>query len=152
MRREDRSVTQESAVAILTGGHWGVLSLADEKGQPYGVPISYAYEHGTIYIHCALDGRKLDCLRAQPRVSFCVVDRATTLPDRFSVDYASVIVSGDAIELTGDEKRQALSALVAKYSPGFESEGETYISRAIGKTRAFKITIESITGKARNPA
>ena len=140
------------AEAILRRGEWGVLSMAEGAGVPYGVPISYVYDGGAIYLHCALEGRKVDVLRRHPNVSFCVVDRATTLPEKFSVDFASVIVSGEAAEVTGGEKQAALSALIAKYSPEFVDEGEAYIARASDKTMVVKIAIDRITGKCRSRA
>jgi len=149
MRRQDRAMTSEDAEAILRRGEWGVLSMVDGAGDPYGVPISYVYEGDTIYLHCALEGRKVDALRCHPVVSFCVVDRATTLPERFSVDLASVIVCGEATEVTGDRKQLALSTLIAKYSPDFVTEGEAYIASASDKTMVVEIAIERITGKAR---
>jgi len=58
-------------------------------------------------------------------------------------------VFGKAFELTGDEKHKGLLDLVKKYSPGFITEGLQYIENASRKAAAYKIVIESVTGKAR---
>ena len=42
------------------------------EGRPYAVPLNYAYIDGKIYFHCALEGRKLDAVRANPEVCLAV--------------------------------------------------------------------------------
>ena len=82
-------------------------------------------------------------------MSFCVVGKTEVLPESFATRYESVIVFGKAFELTGDEKHKGLFELVKKYSPGFIKEGLQYIENAFHKAAAYKIVIESVTGKAR---
>jgi len=43
----------------------------------------------------------------------------------------------------------ALEGLVHKYSENFFSEGLKYIEKLKDKSRVFKVSIESISGKAR---
>ena len=45
----------------------GYLGLSMD-GQPYVVPLNYAYVENKILFHCALEGKKLDCIRANPQV------------------------------------------------------------------------------------
>jgi hypothetical protein len=130
-------------------GEFGILSTASLDGQPYGVPISYSYTGNVIFFHSAIDGHKLENLRKNNRVSFCVVGRTEVLPDQFSTKYESAIVFGMAFELTDDEKHKGLLEIVKKYSPGFIQEGLQYIENAANKARVYKIVIESITGKSR---
>ena len=53
MRRQDRLLSQEETVQILERGEYGVLSMYDTSGYPYGVPVNCVYEDGKLYIHCA---------------------------------------------------------------------------------------------------
>jgi nitroimidazol reductase NimA-like FMN-containing flavoprotein (pyridoxamine 5'-phosphate oxidase superfamily) len=39
MRREDRRISEQEAVAILAQGAWGVLSTCSKAQGPYGVPL-----------------------------------------------------------------------------------------------------------------
>jgi nitroimidazol reductase NimA-like FMN-containing flavoprotein (pyridoxamine 5'-phosphate oxidase superfamily) len=149
MRRIDRALSEEEAKAILTGGEYGILSTASNEGQPYGVPLSYSYAGASIYFHSALEGRLIDNVRENDKVSFCVVGKTQVLPEKFSTKYESVIVFGRVSEVTGDEKHTGLAALLKKYSGGFIKEGLQYIENDGGKTRVYKIAIESMTGKAR---
>jgi hypothetical protein len=149
IRRTDRVLSESEAKGILEKGEFGILSTASLDGQPYGVPISYSYTGNVIFFHSAIDGHKLENLRKNNRVSFCVVGRTEVLPDQFSTKYESAIVFGKAFELTDDEKHKGLLEIVKKYSPGFIKEGLQYIENAANKARVYKIVIESITGKSR---
>lgn len=149
IRRSDRALTNEQAAEILQKGEYGVLSTVSADGQPYGVPVSFAYAGDVLYFHCAVEGHKLDNLASNPRVSFCVVGGTEVLPDKFATRYESAIVFGKACELAGDEKRSALIELLKKYSADFIEKGERYVESDIEKTKVFKIEIEALSGKAR---
>jgi nitroimidazol reductase NimA-like FMN-containing flavoprotein (pyridoxamine 5'-phosphate oxidase superfamily) len=149
MRRKDRAIPDSEAKEILAKGEYGVLSTVSPEGQPYGVPLNYSYTGDAIYFHCAVEGHKLANMQANKKVSFCVVGKTEVLPDKFGTKYESVIVFGEAREVDGDEKQQGLVELVKKYSPGFIKEGLEYIEKGGDKTRVYKISTESITGKAR---
>jgi len=149
MRRDDRALTEAQAAEILRRGEYGVLSTVSADGQPYGVPVSFAYEEGALYFHCAVEGHKLDNLASNPRVSFCVVGATEVLPDKFATRYESAIVFGAARELFGDEKQAGLTRLLKKYSADHMEKGQKYIRSDIGKTRVFTLEIESLSGKAR---
>lgn len=149
MRKQERQITQDETVALLEKGEYGILSLLDADNLPYGLPLSYAYADGRIYIHCAPEGRKLDGLRKHPAVSFCIVGATQLLPEKFTTRYESVIVTGTAHELEGEEKDAALMALVRKYAPQHLEKGAAYVQSAADKACAFAISIECLTGKAR---
>jgi uncharacterized protein len=149
MRRADRQLDQAEAREILELGAYGVLSTVAADGAPYGVPLSYCLLEGAIYLHSAREGRKLDHLARDPRVSFCVVGATEVLPADFGTLYESCVVEGLAREAIGDEKQAALEGLVAKYSAGFEEEGLRYIDALRDETRVFRIDVVALTGKAR---
>ena len=149
MRRADRAIPENEARLLLQNGEFGVLSTVSADGQPYGVPVSYCSTADAIYFHSALDGHKLENIRGNNKVSFCVVGRTEVLPEKFSTKFESVIVSGTAGEAVGDEKQRALVMLLEKYSAGFIEAGWEYIEKSGDKTRVYKIQIESVTGKAR---
>lgn len=149
MRRADRAIPDSEAQHLLRVGEYGVLSTVSADGQPYGVPVSFAYTGEAIYFHCALEGHKLENLSGNNKVSFCVVGKTQVLPDKFATNYESVIVFGQALEVTGEEKQAGLIELLKKYSPGYMEKGERYIKGDGDKAKVYKIVIESMTGKAR---
>ncbi len=149
LRRSDRGISEGEAIEILKKGEYGILSTISVDGGPYGVPVSYRYSGSAIYFHSATEGHKIENLKANNSVSFCVVGKTEVLPDKFATKYESVIVFGKAFELTDDEKHDALVELLKKYSPGFLKEGLGYIESASRKTKVYKIAVDSITGKSR---
>ena len=149
MRRKDRAISSEEARSLLESAEYGVLSLAGPEGVPHGIPLNFALAGDSIYFHCAPEGRKLEILSANTRVSFCVVGRTQLLPAKFGTQYESAIAAGSVEELAAEEKKQGLVRLLRKYSPDYVREGLDYIDKLIDKTKVFRIRLESITGKAR---
>lgn len=147
MRRKDKQISTEQAIEILKRCSYGVLSLVGENGYGYGVPLNYVYVDNKIYFHSAKRGYKLDSIKCNNKVSFCVVGKAEILPDKFDTKYESVIAFGKAEEVDGDEKYFALMEMIKKYSKDFLDKGRKYIEDAGSQTRIFKINIEHITGK-----
>lgn len=149
MRRKDKAMPDDKLIGLLQQGEYGVLSTADGRGQPYGVPLNYVLINNRIYFHCALEGHKLDNLAANPDVSFCVVGRTNVLPAEFSTEFESVIIFGRASVIDGEERYQALNGLIEKYSPDFISEGAAYIEKFDRQTCVVRVTIEKMSGKAK---
>jgi len=149
MRRKDKAMQDGAIIGLLQNGEYGVLSTVDGNEQPYGVPLNYVLMNNCIYFHCALEGHKLDNLAANRKVSFCVVGRTKVLPAEFSTEFESVIVFGRASVIEGEERYQALNALIEKYSPEFVSEGSAYIEKFDSQTNLVRIEIQQMTGKAK---
>lgn len=151
MRRKDRQTTKEFAISLLQKCEYGILATSGKDNMPYAVPISYAYADDSIFLHCAVEGHKLDNIKANPKVSFTVVGNTNVLPDKFSTAFESTVIFGNAEILQDkEEKAKGLRALVEKYSPDFKIEGEEYINRAFDATCVVRINIEHITGKQRD--
>lgn len=151
MRRKDKEIETDEAISLLTKCEYGVLSTVGNDGQPYGVPLNYAYKDNCIYFHCALTGHKIDNIDNNPKVSFCTVGDTKVLPSEFSTNYVSVVVFGVASEVLGTERYNALVLLLEKFSPEFLEEGKKYIEKKDKATKVFKIQIQHISGK-RAPA
>ena len=149
LRRKDRAITEEEAIALLNKAEYGVLSTVTENGKPYGVPLNFCIIDHCIYFHCAIEGQKIDNIKQNESVSFCAVGNTEILPDKFGTKYESVIVSGKVEEVFDINKQIALEGLLHKYSPEFFDKGIKYIEGLREKTRVFKITINKLTGKAR---
>ena len=150
MRRNKQRLSPEETEALLAGGSHGVLAVSGDGGWPYAVPLSYAYEAGRIYIHCAKAGHKIDAIRRSDKASFCVVARDEVVQSEFTTHYMSAIAFGRVRELEDDaEKREAIALLCRKYCPGM---GEGEINAAIGREWAalniLEFTIEHLSGKA----
>jgi hypothetical protein len=51
LRRQDRAITEEEALALLNKAEYGVLSTVPENGEPYGVPLNFCVIDHCIYFH-----------------------------------------------------------------------------------------------------
>ena len=117
MRRKRQQLSEKEAAAVLERGTSGVLAVLGDGGYPYAVPLSYVYQDGKIYFHCAGSGHKLDGIRNCDKVSFCVIDQDEVHPEKYTTYFRSVIAFGKARILEEDEKRKAILLLTEKYCP-----------------------------------
>ena len=74
LRRKRQALSPQACADVLARGTSGVLAVAGDGGYPYAVPLSFLYDGGKLYFHCARAGHKLDAIRRDPRASFCVID------------------------------------------------------------------------------
>lgn len=152
MRRQDRQLSRTEAEEILTKGLYGVLSINGGDDYAYGVPFSYVYQDNKIYLHCALEGKKLTLMRRNNKVSFCVVTGAETLPHKYSMKYQSAMAFGKAVEVEDKpEKLASLIALVEKYYTDKDhiEKGKMKAVESLYKTLVLRIDVDHLTGKVR---
>lgn len=149
LRRKDMKVGEKEIEKVLLGGEYGIVSSIGENGYPYGLPMSYIYENGSIYFHCGRYGHKIDNFAYSDKLCFTVVYDTELVPEKLDHHYKSVIAYGKVIEVDGDEKINSLRGLVRKYSSGFEDLGELSIDEEKDITKVFRIDIEHMEGKFR---
>ena len=144
MRRKKQALPPEECAEILRRGTSGVLAVLGDGGYPYAVPLSYVYDGEKIFFHCAKSGHKLDAIRQNSKVSFCVIDQDQIVPEEYTTYFRSVIVFGTARILTQeDEMRGPIEKLAARYAPddreGREEEIEREISQGIQTETPYKL-------------
>jgi len=142
-------MNEGEAIEILRKGEFGILSMSTLNNEGYGIPMNFALKNNTIYFHCAIEGSKLDYLRNNNKVSFCVVGNTEVLPSKFGTMYESAIAFGFITEVEGAEKYDALMFIIEKYSGDYIQEGKEYIDKLYDKVKVIKLSIESISGKSR---
>lgn len=148
MRRKRQQLSMERVEEILDKGITGTLAVAGDDGYPYTIPLNYVYENGFIYFHCARSGHKLDAIRRDNKVSFCVINKEQIIPEEFTAYFRSVIVFGRATEVEEDgEKLRIMRLLNGKYAPGLAEAGEKEIKREWNILGVVKIQVEHMTGK-----
>ena len=149
MRLKDQQLDAAEANEIMNRCTNGVLSVNEDNGYPYGVPVSYAYADGRIYFHCAREGYKVDLLKKDPHVSFTVVAQDDIIPEDFNTLYISAIAFGRA-RLVDDpeEMRKIHGYILDKYSKGHEESGGRYLDSSISEIYMVEITVDHITAKA----
>ena len=149
MRRKKQLLSKAETIEILKACTSGVLGVTGDNGYPYTVPLSYVYKDGKLYFHCAKEGHKIDGIKKNNKVTFCVIEKDEVIPSKFTTHFRSVIVFGRARILTEDSERQfALESLVEKYSPGHIEEGKREIEADWNRVCVVEVKIEHMTGKA----
>ena len=155
MRRREKEITEKPVIEeILKESQVGRLGTAVD-GEPYIVPMNYAYIKGRILMHTHRDGKKVRDIRRNPRVCF-EVDSGEIIegddPCGYSWEYRSVIAQGDAriVEDPG-EKLAALRLISDKYAFG---KGRRLTPEAVDRFRdlvIIEVAVTGMTGK-RSPA
>ena len=103
MRRKDREISgRENIEPILQACRTCRLAMIAE-GAPYVIPLNFGYtwdDDGlTLYFHSGVKGKKIDALRADPRVCFEMdteegVTGEGDLACRYSFAFSSVVAMG----------------------------------------------------------
>lgn len=148
MRRARQALTPEETRGVLERGQTGILTLYGEDGYPYPVPINFALIGTTIYMHSAVEGHKIDAIKANPKAAFCVIDADKVVPERYGTDYRSAIAFGTA-ELVEDEDEMlfALESLGAKYNPGDHEGLQREIDKDFARVAIIALRVDYSTGK-----
>ena len=148
VRRQDRLLDEARAIELLRESEYGVLSMVSEGGG-YGIPVNFVWDgKSSIFIHCAPEGRKLRALKDNPNVSLCVIGRVHLLPRNFTTEYESAIFFGKArVDLTDDEKMDALHLLIDKLSPEFKELGDTYAHKSFHRVEIICVDLSTFSGK-----
>lgn len=149
MRRKKQLLSQEETAAVLARGSSGVLALAGEDGYPYAVPLSYVYDGGRLYFHCARSGHKLDAIRRCEKASFCVIDQDQIIPEEYTSYFRSVIAFGRVRILEDEgEKRAAIEKLALKYAPDSTVEDrKQVIQKEWEPLCMLEMELDHVTGK-----
>lgn len=150
MRRKDRQTTAEEAWAVVDKCLWGTLGMTDPEGEPYALPLSIAREENRIYFHCAGEGFKLACLKAHPRVCVTCVGDVHPMENRFTTEYESAVLRGEAHEVTDEaEKIRALELISRRYTPANMDAFRAAVEKSLAVTAVWRIDVTEITGKRR---
>lgn len=151
MRRKDRQIT-EFAEIVEVIKRCDVCRIAlNDDGYPYMIPLNFGMktegERLTLYFHGAGEGKKYELIKRDNRASFemdcsheLIVDQEGC---RCTMGYESVVGRGKMELVEGEEKKEALRALMGQYH-----EGEFPFRQDVAeRTTVMKLTVEEVCGK-----
>jgi nitroimidazol reductase NimA-like FMN-containing flavoprotein (pyridoxamine 5'-phosphate oxidase superfamily) len=150
IKKQDNILPESESLELLKNGEYGVLSMYCGEQGAYGVPLNFVWDgKNSIYIHCAAEGKKLQCVDNFASVSFCVVGKTTVVPAGFTAEYESIIMQCRAFRnLPKDEAMNALMMLIEKYSPNHKAGGKKYAEKFFHETEVIRLHVEQWSGKA----
>ena len=154
MRKESRAMDSGWALEVMHKAPYITVSFIDEEGKPYGLPLSLASDDDVNwYFHGALEGKKLEAIKAHPGVCLSAVTRcAPTVGPKdgsFTLQFKSAIAFGKAEIVTEDaEKIHGLRLICERFLPQHMDAFDQSIARSLSRTAVVRITLtEPPTGK-----
>lgn len=146
MRKFKREMPAEWAFEVFDRAPFVTMSMTRPDGTPYGIPLNMVRSGQVFYFHCAFDGEKIDCLRANPVVSLSAVGKCTPAyeeeKENFTEHYRSAVALGRAETVGGkEEKILALRLLCERFLPKHMEHFEAAVARSLEHTNVVRITL-----------
>ena len=147
MRKKSRAMDSGWALEVMHKAPYITVSFIDEEGKPYGLPLSLASDDDVNwFFHGALEGKKLDAIKAHPEVCLSAVTRCTpTVAPKdgsFTLQFKSTIAFGKAEIVTEEaEKIHALRLICQRFLPHHMDAFEPSVARSLGHTAVVRITL-----------
>ena len=155
MRRQDREITDTSAIEAFIAEEKIIRIAFYDDGDIYIVPVNYGYtfEEGewTFYFHGARAGRKYELAQSSPDAGFEIDGRYCLLEGDEACDYSakfqSVIGTG-RLSLIEDmaEKKAALDCMMKQQTGRAEW---SYSEKMLGAVAVFCIKVKKMSCKAK---
>lgn len=157
MRKASRQKDEQWALEVLARAPFVTMSMITPDGcEPYAVPISIVIKNAkTFYFHCAAEGEKIDCIKANPRVHLSAVSKCTPKfeeeKQNYTMHYNSAMAVGEA-EIVDNpaEKIEALRLLCERFLPRYMEHFDAAIERSLSITTVVRIRLtEPAVGKTK---
>jgi len=152
LRRSDKELSDpEEIEQVLASARIMTVACCLEN-QPYLFTVDFVWDRQAreLWFHSATEGRKMDILKANPRVCVTVVEDRGYIEGECDHAYRSLILGGKAHVVTDlAEKRRGLELLARKHEP----QPETVLARlagdeeSVGKVAIVRISVDDISGK-----
>lgn len=154
MRKVSREMDAQWAQEVLGKAPYITVSFTRPDGSAYGLPLSLASRDGrTWYFHGALEGDKIEAIKANPKVCLSAVTRCTPTvgpkDGSFTLQFRSAVAFGTAEIVTDDnEKIEALRLICERFLPRHMDAFDSAIARSLNRTAVVRITlVQEPTGK-----
>lgn len=145
---------RETIHAILDASWIAHVSFADPEGQPFVIPMLYAREGDSLYLHGSIASRLLKSVGTGIDTCLCVtlIDGLVLARSHFhhSMNYRSVVAFGKAtpIEDAG-EKAAIFVRFVDALIPGRAQESRAADRNELNATALLRFDIEDASAKVR---
>lgn len=170
MRRKDREMSEEFALELIDRLPFGVLSMLDGDGLPYGIPLSLIRKGKSFYFHSAKSGKKVEALKDGSDVCLSFVGD-TRVPDLFSdaelacfleeehkgqtltskvftTEFESALAFGKVYKVADEEECiDAMRLICEKYTPSKMFLFDLALHSGMSRTTVYRIEVDNITAK-----
>lgn len=152
LTRKKQKLSLAKCKEILKREVRGVLAVNGDDGYPYSLPINFYFDeqNDKIFFHSGKAGHKLDAIKRDDKVSFCVYDKGYHADGHWSLNISSVIIFG-RIRIIDDWTDDLMINFCKRFT-----DDTDYIFNEIEKfrnnTTILCLDIEHVTGKLVNEA
>ncbi len=149
LRIEKEIADRATQVAIIRGQQYLTIAMSAE-GEPYLVTLNYAFseDENCFYAHCGNAGKKLDMLRANPRVWGQVIEDRGYVKGKCTHAYRAVMFEGTAEFVEPpEEKRRALEVMIDRFEPAPANMKAGLTSATLAKTTILRLRVVGMSGK-----
>ena len=149
MKRFNQQLPMDQTIEILNRNNSGVLAVQGDEGYPYTVPMNYFYQDGKVYFHTKQTGHKMDAIKKDAKVSFCVIERDQFISEEYTNHYRSAIAFGKARVLEDEQEIYEYSLMWAEKLCSSETpkHREEVVKRRLPTLGMIVMEIEHVTGK-----
>lgn len=127
------------------------VSMVDEGNKPYVLPFNFGYEDGTIYLHSAGEGKKIDILKSRPDVciAFSTDHELKFVNEEVACSYGmrfrSVLAYGSVEFIEEAEEKQRILNIIMKHYTG--RDDFNYNMPAVVDVCVYKVDVFEFTGR-----
>ena len=154
MRRQEKEINDPKEIEkVLSEQRIATFAMCRDN-EPYLVTLNYAYapESRSIFFHCAPAGKKLDFLKANPRIWGQVLEDGGYVAGKCDHKFRSIHFWGTAEVITGaKEKKAALSLLIERQETEHLKLKKKHLGDAkLDEVSVIRIWLDGMSGKS-NP-
>lgn len=127
------------------------VGITDFNGNPYVIPMNFGYADGTIYLHSAPEGDKIEMLERNNNVciTFSAGHKLVFQHEKMACSYSmrsdSALCHGKVSFIEDlDEKRCALNIIMRHYT----DKDFGYSDPSVRNVKVWEVKVEQMTGKA----
>jgi nitroimidazol reductase NimA-like FMN-containing flavoprotein (pyridoxamine 5'-phosphate oxidase superfamily) len=143
MRRQEREMSEPAFMHSVLAEARQIYLAFNTGVAPYVIAVNHIFHQGALWFHCAAEGRKLELLRADPRVGFFTA--LNIAQDGATTRYRSVCGAGRAEIIEAETARiEALKAVARRFAAPCRFPVSP---RKLAATVIVRIAIEEIAGK-----
>ena len=126
------------------------VSMVDQEGKPYVIPMNFGYDNGIIYLHSSRIGKKISILKEHPEVciefstDYMLRYQNENVACSWNMKYRSVLAYGKATFVEDEsEKVIHLDQVMKKYSP----KEFKYNPPSLREVCCWKVEVEKFEGR-----
>ncbi len=149
MRKSNQEITDRSVLEEILSLSKVCRIAVNDQDTPYLIPVNFGYHGNCIFIHSAKEGKKMDLLTRNTKVTFEVEHTADVIPHEKACKWAALyrsVVGHATVEIITDfeQKKEGLAIIMSHYGAPDRSE---FDEKEVSSVVILKLVIESMTGK-----